>query len=76
MKTKYVKLNILCMVKKHFAIMLFILFSEILTVLCLFFSYGLFYNTRETVGKIESERFIYSYTLPNTPNIKTSKMRF
>lgn len=74
MNAKYVKLNILCMTKKHFVVFLLILFSEILTVLCLFFSYGLFFNTRETVGKIESDRFIYSYTLPSTPNIKSSML--
>lgn len=61
---KYIKLNLSNMISKHLMILIMIVFSAIMTSLCLFFSYGLFINTRETIGKMEQDKYYYYYTYP------------
>ncbi len=57
----YVKKNITILAKRHSAIFILIFISEIITILSLFFSYGLFYNTQEKVGELEEDQYVYWY---------------
>ena len=63
---KYIWKNISVLLKKHIGISIMIILSEIATVLCLFFSYGLFYNTQETVGQLEEDYYVYWYQASQT----------
>ena len=56
---KYVFKNISALIKKMPGLAILIFLSELLTVLCLFFSYGLFYNTQETVGQLDEDYYVY-----------------
>ena len=65
----YIGLNIACLIKKHSYIFIMIIMSAMLTSLCLFFSYGLFLNTRENIGAMDADRYVYKYTLPGKNNL-------
>ena len=50
------------MAAKKTSMLILIFVSEVIAVLCLFFSYGLFMNTMRDVGQVEEDSFYYLYS--------------
>lgn len=66
---KYVKLNMTNMLNGHLLIFIMIVASAVLTSVCLFFSYGLFLNTRELIGMMDNDSLVYDYDIPEVTEL-------
>ena len=60
---KYSVQNLKLFILNHRAMFMMMFLFEIIAVVCLLFSYGLFFNARETSGELEDEQraFVYDF---------------
>lgn len=76
MHLRYIKLNLKDLVKNHLGVFLLIMFSEILTAVCIMFAYGLLMDNQQRIENMYNAETFFMFDLPNVKNLPERVSKF